>query len=104
MKEVNYMNKWQELFLNQYYKGEMPRDKRGLRQYELLENVGDTISVKFPANDSKSSRTVTYRVTENKCDMPNGVISAVVLSWQILFWARKGYKIESNVNTEEKTA
>ncbi len=93
------MNKWQKIFLDHYYKGEMPKDKRGLRQYDLLSGIQNTVSVTFPermgVNGLKEEHTITYMVSEKDCDMQNGIISAKVLSWQLLTWDRNGYAIES---------
>ncbi len=85
----------------------MPGDKRGKKQFELLGAVEDTVTVYFPemkgVNGIKPAHSQTYLVTENRCDMPNGVISAVVLSWQMLGWSNKGYKIDSR-SIDTKTA
>jgi hypothetical protein len=102
------MNRWQTLFLEHYYGGKMPQDKRGLKQLSLLENVGDEVTVHFPrfegVNGVKEAHDVTYRVTENRCNMKEGIISAVVLSWQMLMWDKNGYKIDSVSAENRRTA
>ena len=93
--------------MEHYYNGKEPSDKRGLKQMELLSGIGNTVTIHFPkmegVNGDKPAHDVTYLVTEDRCDMRNGIISATVLSWQILTWERNGYMIESDAE-EIKTA
>ncbi len=102
------MNRWQKIFIDHYYNGKEPGDKRGKKQMELLKGINNTVTVHFPDMESvrgkKPAHDVTYKVTASHCDMKNGIISAVVLSWQILTWDKCGYKIESDMEDDKITA
>ena len=93
--------------MDHYYNGKAPTDKRGKKQMELLSGINNTVTVNFPkmegVNGTKPAHAVTYTVSENRCDMKNGIISAVVLSWQMLTWDKNGYLIETD-SEEIKTA
>lgn len=107
-KEKIKLNRWQKIFMDHYYNGKEPSDKRGKKQMELLAGINNAVTIHFPEMDGvngvKPAHDVTYVVTEDRCDMPNGIISAVVLSWQILTWDRCGYRIKSDTEPVEKTA
>ena len=93
------MNRWQKCFIERFYNGELPRDQMGRIQFELLGEVKDRVLVHMPAFDSVRghipARVVEYEVYEDRCDMPNGIISASVLAGNLYRWSKRGYKIET---------
>ena len=91
------MNKWQQKYCDEYYKGKMPRNKQGKADVELLGKIKDTVTVEFPdfngANGYIPAHTDTYVVTEDDCNIPQGRISVVVLISNLNLWMSRGYKI-----------
>ena len=83
------MNRWQEVYCNEYHNGKMPRTKQGKADVELLGKVKSQVRVEFP------DRTETLIVTENDCDIPNGKISVSVLISNLNLWLSRGYKIST---------
>ncbi len=92
------MNEWQKCFIDRFYKGEMPKDKMGLKEYELLGNVKDRVIVHLPG------KIVEYDVYADRCDMRHGIISASVLASNLYKWNSKGFKIETAENHSEMSA
>ena len=93
------MNKWQQRYVNEYYDGKKPRDKSGKLRFDLLGQVKEKVTVHFPEVKCENGKvrpahSETYTVTEDKNDMPNGIISACLLSGNLALWASRGYKIE----------
>ena len=91
------MNKWQKVYCDTYYNGKMPRSKSGKADVELLGKIKSKVIVDFPCHNSTNgfepARTETYIVTENECDMPNGMISVCVLISNLNLWLSRGYKV-----------
>ena len=81
------MNRWQTKYCNEYFNGKAPNTARGKQDFELLGMVKSTVTVVLP------DKAVTYIVTEDECDMPNGKISVSVLASNLTFWLSRGYKI-----------
>lgn len=93
------MNKWQQKYVDEYYGGKKPRDKTGKLEFDLLSQVKEKVTVHFPdfkgvGGKFEPAHTETYTVTEDKNDMPNGLISACLLASNLALWASRGYKIE----------
>ena len=86
--EKQSLNKWQQKYIDVYYKGRMPRDKAGKQELALLGNLkSDKIRVHF------SDKTEEYVITE-ECNMPEGKVSVEVLSSNLSLWTARGVKLE----------
>lgn len=83
------MNRWQEVYCNEYHNGKMPRTKQGKSDVELLGKIKSQVRVEFP------DKTETLIVTEDDCDIPNGKISVSVLISNLNLWLSRGYKIST---------
>ena len=81
------MNKWQTIYCNTYYNGKKPNTKVGKQEFELLAQVKSEVTVEF------SDQIETYKVTETKDDMPNGLISVCTLSGNLRLWLYRGLKV-----------
>lgn len=83
------MNRWQIAFINdpRGCNGKSPRSKLEKEALEILGDVGDTVTVRFPDGDE------TYTVTEYDNDVSKGLISARVLARNLPFWVNCGYKV-----------
>lgn len=94
------MNKWQEYFLKEYYNGKKPRDKVGKLELELLGQVREKVTIHFPKFESPiesqchEAHSETFTVTEDDCNMPEGIISVSVLAGNLRLWTSRGYEIE----------
>ena len=92
------MNRWQEYYLNRLYDGKNPRSKQGKRELELLGNCKERVTVHFPDFYSprgfKPAHVETYRIVEDGCDMPNGIIDVLVLAGNLTLWTDRGYRID----------
>ena len=82
-------NKWQKHYRENIYDGRLPQWGVGREEYDLLGDIGDTVTVCFPAGED------TFRVTFEDCDIPNGVISVQVLSSNLRLWSERGHEIRS---------
>ena len=92
------LNKWQKYYINIFYEGKMPRNKRGKRELELLGNVKDVVTVHFPDFNGirgfEPAHSETFRVEFDDCNMPEGIIDIDVLSTNLPLWIDRGYKID----------
>ena len=92
------MNRWQQQYLEHYYKGQTPRDKTGQNMYEFLGKVEKEVTVHFPAfdgvNEYKPAHTETYTLSEDSCDMRNNIMSITALSLNVTRWQKNGYRID----------
>lgn len=84
------MNRWQQTYCDEYFNGKIPKTKQSKFNVELLGKVKSTITVELP------SKTQTFIVTENDCDIPNNKISVRVLVSNLNLWLSRGYKITTN--------
>jgi hypothetical protein len=77
----------------------MPRSKQGKVDLELLGKIKSKVIVYFPdfngINGFQPAHEETYVVTEDKCDMSNGLISVSVLISNLKLWILRGYKIKT---------
>ena len=93
------MNIWQKSFIDRFYNSKLPKDQIGILQFDLLGQIKDNVIVHMPAyegvNGHVDARDVIYEVYVDKCDMPNGIISATVLAGNLYRWNKLGYKIET---------
>ena len=94
------MNKWQQLYCDTYHNGKLPRSKVEKEELALLGNVKDKVVIHFPKFDSpiksqcSEAHSETYIVTENKGNMPEGIINALVLAGNLKLWTDRCYLIE----------
>lgn len=87
------MNKWQKKYCDEYYNGKMPRSKVDKKKFELLGLVKDVVIVEFPECNGHPAHTETLVVTEDDCNIPEGIISVSVLASNLILWTSRGYKI-----------
>lgn len=98
------INVWQKVYRDIYFGGKKPRTKEGIYLDDLLSNVGRTVSVDVPdfnrINGFEPAHTETYIVTEDKCDMPAGLISVRVLASNLMLWLGRGWNVKTDGNIE----
>lgn len=93
-------NKWQEYYADILYGGKMPSTKQGKEEYEFLGKVKDSVTVHFPEFHSPilsqchPAEIRTFKVSFDECNIPNGIISVLVLVSNLTFWTERGYQID----------
>ncbi len=83
------MNKWQQIYCNIYYNGEMPNDEFGKENLALLEPVKEKVYFKLP-----SGRVKVCTVTEDQDDLSTGLVSVPMLLCNLFLWERMGFPVE----------
>lgn len=93
------MNQWQEAYCKMHHNGKMPRSKSEKESVELLGQIKSVVIVEFPErtgiNGVIPAHTEEYIVTENECNIPEGIISIDVLVSNLKLWLSRGQKIQT---------
>ena len=78
----------------------VPRGNRNKWCYEMLGQIRETVTVHFPEfkglHGVEPAKVVTYKVDEQKVDMPHSVISVLTLASNLELWAERGYKMTTS--------
>ena len=93
-------NKWQEYYKDILYDGKMPRTKQGKAEYAFLGKVKDSVTVHFPefhspiVSQCHPAETKTFKVSFDECNIPDGIISVLVLASNLILWTERKYQID----------
>ena len=85
------MNKWQQIFIDQWYNGKVPQTKSGRRQVDLLGYMKKHVKVEY--GDGKVEDLL---ITEDDVNIPEGKIDVIHLAQNLIFWVDvRGFKVSS---------